>query len=108
MLIAETILAAILATKKVPPKQTTLPVKPVADAPVGAELAHDIKTDLESIAGPGSVDISIDHETLFSVRIAVPDLSSDMCYPIFDRELKLYRLFPDYSFDFYLRPKARP
>lgn len=106
MLIAETILAAILATKKIPPKPITPPAKAPGATIGGKELASNIKTDLETIAGPGSVDVSIDHETLFSVRIAVPDLASEICNPIFDRELKLYRLFPDYSFDFYLRAKA--
>lgn len=106
MLIAETILAAILATKKIPPKPVVPPARAIAAPLGGAELAHNIKTDIESISGPGSVDVSVDHETLFSVRVAVTDFASEICNPIFDRELKLYRLFPDYSFDFYLRPKS--
>jgi len=105
MLIAETILAALLATKKIPPKPPVPAAKPIAAPLGGTELAHNIKTDIESISGPGSVDVSVDHDTLFSVRVAVPDFASDICNPIFDRELKLYRLFPDYSFDFYLRSK---
>lgn len=74
----------------------------------GSDLAQLIKKDIESIAGPGNVDISIDHETLFSVRVAVPGFSAAACAPIYDIELKLYRFFPDLNFDFYLRPKSGP
>jgi copper chaperone CopZ len=69
----------------------------------GPALARAIKTDLESISGTGNVDVSIDHETLFSVRIGVPSFSSDIYTRIYDRELELYRLFGDLNFDFYLR-----
>jgi copper chaperone CopZ len=68
-------------------------------------LARAIKTDLESISGPGTVDVSVDSKTLFNVRIGVASFSSEVYTPIYDRELELYRLFPDLNFDFYLRPK---
>ena len=66
-------------------------------------IATAIKQDLESVAGPGSVDVDRASGKLFSIRIAVPTLSSDFCNPIYDRELKLFRLFPELNFDFYLR-----
>jgi hypothetical protein len=72
----------------------------------GPELARAIKADLESIAGRGTVDVTVDSKTLFNVRIAPPDLNSELYSRIFDRELEFYRVFPDLSFDFYLRPKA--
>ena len=110
MLILELALAALLSTKVTAPQ--TPPVK--AEAPVArpfpvvldeAQLPKVIKREIESISGPGSVDISVDHETLFSVRIAVPSFRSDIYNPIYDRALELYRLYPDLSFDFYLRLK---
>ena len=71
----------------------------------GPALARAIKRDLEAISGPETVDVSIDHETLFSVRIGVPSFRSEIYTPIYDRALELYRLFPDLNFDFYLRLK---
>ena len=113
MLILELALAALLTTKVTAPP--TPPVK--ADAPAvtrpfpvvldEAQLPRVIKRELESISGPGSVDISVDHETLYSVRIAVPSFRSDIYNPIYDRALELYRLYPDLSFDFYLRLKSQ-
>lgn len=104
MFMLELALAAFLSTKGTAAK-TSAP--PPAEALFGAELARTIKSDIESISGPGSVDISIDHETLFSVRVAVPSLSPEICTPIYDRELKLYRYFPELNFEFYLRPKEQ-
>ena len=110
MLILELALAALLSTKVTAPPAT--PVK--ADTPAlrafpvvldESQLPRVIKREIESISGPGSVDISVDHETLFSVRIAVPSFRSDIYNPIYDRALELYRLYPDLSFDFYLRLK---
>lgn len=69
----------------------------------GPELARAIKTDIESISGGGTVDVSIDSGTLFNVRVALPQYSSKLYNQIYDRALKLYKLFPDLSFDFYLR-----
>jgi hypothetical protein len=66
------------------------------------ELARAIKADLESISGRGTVDVSIDSKTLFNVRIAVPDYSSEIYSRLYDREIEFYRDFPDLSFDFYL------
>jgi hypothetical protein len=66
-------------------------------------VAAIIKSDFESIAGPGSVAVDRTDGKLFNIRIAVPTLSSDFCNPIYDHELKLFRLFPDLNFDFYLR-----
>jgi hypothetical protein len=73
------------------------------DAP---ELARAIKADIEAISGRGTVDVSIDSKTLFNVRIAVPDFSSEVYNRLFDRELEFYQAFRDLSFDFYLRPAA--
>jgi hypothetical protein len=71
----------------------------------GPELARALQADLESISGPGTVDVSIDSKTLFSVRIAVPGFSSEIYNQIYDRELEFYRVFRDLNFDFYLRPE---
>ena len=73
----------------------------------GPELAHAIKTDIESISGGGTVDVSIDRETLFNVRIAVPTLNSKLYNAIYDRALEFYKVFPDLSFDFYLWQKLQ-
>jgi hypothetical protein len=72
----------------------------------GPELARAIQTDLESISGRGTVNVSIDSKTLFNVRIAIPGFSSEIYSQIYDRELEFYRVFPDLNFDFYLRPKT--
>ena len=104
MLMLELALAALLTTKETAPKAPAS-ANPPATALYGPELVKTIKSDIESISGPGSVDISIDHETLYSVRVAVPSLSPEICTPIYDRELKLYRYFPELNFDFYLRLK---
>lgn len=69
------------------------------------ELARAIKTDLETISGGGTVDVSIDRETLFNVRIAVPSLNSHLYSRIYDRALEFYKDFPDLSFDFYVMQK---
>lgn len=69
------------------------------------ELARAIKIDLETISGGGTVDVSIDRETLFNVRIAVPSLTSPLYTRIYDRALEFYKDFPDLSFDFYLMQK---
>jgi hypothetical protein len=106
MLILELALVAFLTTKEAAPKP------PVPDPPAlsvvlaGPELAHAIKKDLEAIAGPGTVEVSIDHETLYSVRVAVPSFRADIYNPIYNRALELYKNFPDLSFDFYLRLKS--
>jgi len=68
----------------------------------GPELARAIKREIESISGPGTVDVSVAGETLVTVRISVPGVSNDLYSRIFDRELELYRLFQDLNFDFYL------
>jgi hypothetical protein len=72
----------------------------------GPELARAIQSDIESISGRGTVDVTIDSKTLFNVRIAVPRLSSEIYSKLFDRELEFYRVFPDLNFDFYLRPAS--
>lgn len=69
----------------------------------GAELANAIKSNIESISGRGTVDVSIDSGTLFNVRIAIPSFNSKLYSELYERELELYRVFPDLSFDFYLR-----
>ncbi|HEX4278365.1 MAG TPA: hypothetical protein VHZ74_23585 [Bryobacteraceae bacterium] len=109
MLMLSLVLATFLTTKtpapQVPPPVTDWPVATLLGGP---ELAHAIKTDIEAIAGPGSVDISIDHETLFTVRVAVPGSHRELWTRIYDRELELYRLYPDLNFDFYVRLKPVP
>jgi hypothetical protein len=110
MRLAGTVLAMILATR--PPAS---PPQPAVGAPVQrltgvdaeASISQTIKSDIEAIAGPGSVDVSSTNGRLFNVRIAVPSLSVEFCGPIFDREVRLYRLFPDFNFDFYLRLRSR-
>jgi copper chaperone CopZ len=72
----------------------------------GPELAKAIKTDIESISGRDTVDVSIDNRTLFSVRIAIPGFRSEIYSQVYDRELEFYDAFRDLNFDFYLRPKA--
>ena len=106
MLMLELALAALLTTKETASKPPTPADSPVAVL-FGPELVKTIKSDIESISGPGSVDISIDHETLYSVRVAVSSFSPEICTPIYDRELKLYRYFPELNFDFYLRLKEQ-
>jgi hypothetical protein len=112
MLIAQAILIALLADK--PPVKVPEPMAPAATAQHVAvdwaavdwndpRIVSTIKSDFESIAGPGSVAVDKTDGKLFSIRIAVPTLSSDFCNPIYDHELKLFRLFPDLNFDFYLR-----
>ena len=71
--------------------------------PDQSAVAEAIKADFESVAGPGSVIVDRANGRLFNVRIEVPTLSSEFCNPIYDREIKLYRLFPELNFDFYLR-----
>jgi copper chaperone CopZ len=72
----------------------------------GPELARAIKTDIEAISGRDTVDVSIDSQTLFSVRIAIPGFRSEIYNRVYDRELEFYEAFRDLSFDFYLRPKS--
>ncbi len=69
------------------------------------ELARAIKSDIESISGGGTVDVSVDRDTLFNVRVAVPSLNSHLYAQIYDRALEFYKVFPDLSFDFYLWQK---
>lgn len=103
MLILELAIAAMLTTKGTASKTPDAPPRVVVGS--NAELVGLIKKDIESIAGPGSVEVSVNNETLFSVRIAVPSFRTEVCNPIYDVELKLYRYFPDLNFDFYLRSK---
>jgi hypothetical protein len=108
MLILELALAALLTTKESTPRQPESPpyLQPSSVVLAGPELAHAIKKDIEAIAGPGTVEVSIDHDTLYSVRVAVPSFRADIYKPIYDRAIDLYRRFPDLSFDFYLRPRS--
>jgi hypothetical protein len=71
------------------------------------ELTRAIKTDLESISGPDTVEITIDSKSLLNVSVAIPGFSSQIYSEIFARELEFYRAFPDLNFDFYIRaPEA--
>lgn len=107
MLILELALAAILTTKDAAPEPPPPVVPQVTVILGGDELARAIKQDLERIAGPGSVEVSIDHETLFSVRIAVSSLGPAIYTRIYDRAVDLYRHYPDLNFDFYLRSRTQ-
>jgi hypothetical protein len=109
IVIFELALAAMLTTRATAPEPPSpVTTKPVAVVFGGADLARAIKTDIESISGPGSVEVSIDHETLFSVRVAVPGLRPGIYTQIYDRELDFYRRYPDLNFDFYLHAKPAP
>jgi len=108
MVILGLALAAFLTTTTTSKEEAPKPPVPVATPLTitgGPALAKVIKSDIEAIAGPGSVDISIDHETLFSVRVAVPGLRTEIYTRIYDRVVDLYRQYPDLNFDFYLRPR---
>jgi hypothetical protein len=105
-LILELALTVFLTTRGTTEKAPS-PTEPPPKVLIGGpELARAIKTDIEAIAGPGSVDVSIDHETLYTVRVAVPGYRKELYDPIYSHALKLYRDFPELSFDFYLRPKT--
>jgi hypothetical protein len=101
MLILEAALAAILAIRGAPVKAPSATAQTAIAAFSGPKLARAIKTDLESISGTGTVTVSIDSETLFSVRIAIAGFSSKMSTQIYERERELQQLFPDLNFDFY-------
>jgi hypothetical protein len=107
MLILKVALAAILTTRGTV-SRTEIPAAPPAPVVFGAGLAKTIKAEIERISGPGSVDVTIDNETLFNVRIAVPEFREEFYTPIYDLELKLYRIFPELNFDFYLRLAPAP
>lgn len=111
MLMLSVALAAFLTTTTTTKEEAPRPPVPAAAAPLtvegGPALAKAIKSDIETISGPGSVDVSIDHETLFSVRVAVPGFRMELWTRIYDHVVELYRQHPDLNFDFYLRPKAR-
>jgi hypothetical protein len=108
MLLAGTALAIILVTKPPVSAPQSAVAPPAQDlAATEMSIAETIKSDIEAIAGPGSVDVSSSNGRLFNVRVAVPTLSVDFCGPIFEREVRLYRLFPDFNFDFYLRLRVR-
>ena len=101
MLILEAALAAILAIHGVPAKLQSATAQNAITAFSGPRLARAIKTDLESISGPGTVNVNIDGETRFSARIAIPVFNLQVCTQIYDREMELRQLFPDLNFDFY-------
>ncbi|HWE48170.1 MAG TPA: hypothetical protein VG273_00170 [Bryobacteraceae bacterium] len=120
MLIALAILFALFADNPPARRPEIVPPVAVVRVPVPRETALNgtsgetvdandprvaaaIKSDFESLAGPGSVEVDRADGNLFNIRIAVPTLSSEFCNPIYDHELKLFRLFPDLNFDFYLR-----
>jgi hypothetical protein len=100
------LVAALTVLLAIP--ETTTPVKKAAPPPQpavvtfnGSELARTIKTDLESISGRGTVTVSLDPGTHYTVRIAIPGFSSKVCSQIYDREQALRQLFPDLNIDFY-------
>ena len=104
MLMLELALVALLTTKETASKPPA-PANPPLATLFGPELVGAIKSDIESISGRGTVDVSIDSKTLFNVRIAIPGFSSEIYSRVYDRELEFYQAFPDLSFDFYLRPR---
>jgi hypothetical protein len=101
MLILKAALAAFLAV----PGTTVKAPQPKAPIGItsfrGAELARAIKTDLESISGRGTVEVSVDSQTAFSARIAIPGFNPKICIQIYHRERELQQLFPDLDFNFY-------
>jgi hypothetical protein len=101
MLLIKTALIAILAIRGTTVKKPAPTGPPAIAALNGPELARALKTDLESIAGAGTVTVSIDSEKRFSVRIAISGFSAKICTQIYRRELDLYQLFPSVNFDFY-------
>lgn len=103
MFIVDVILLVALATRPPMTKQALPKAIPEAKTVITeAQIAEAIRTDFEALAGPGSVEISTDNGKLLSIRIAVPTLSLEFCAPIYEREIKLYRIFPDLNFDFYV------
>ncbi len=106
MLIAVILIAAFTTFATRPP--VTKPPAQIKNDPhelvmPDAKIADAIRHDFESITGPGSVDVSTDNGRLLSIHILVPTLNSEFCNPIYDHEIKLFRLFPDLNFDFYVR-----
>jgi len=101
MLILQAALAALLAIHGAPVQLQSATAQTVITAFSGPRLARAIKTDLESISGPGTVNVSIDSETRFNARIAIPVFNLRVCTQIYDREMELRQLFPDLNFDFY-------
>jgi hypothetical protein len=98
------LIAALAAFLAVPPATVKAPppkAQPAIAALRGSELARAIKEDLESIAGPGAVEVSIDNPTSFSARIALRGFNPKICTQIYHREMELHQLFPDLNFDFY-------
>jgi hypothetical protein len=100
------LIAALTVLLAVPPATVQAPppapkASPAIAALSGHELAAAIKKDLESISGTGTVTVSIDSDTHFGVRIAIPGFNSKVCTQIYGRELSLRQLFPDLNFDFY-------
>jgi len=101
MLILEAALTAILALHGATVKAPSRRIQPVILALNDSELARAIKSNLESISGTGTVDVSSDNGTRFSARIAISGFNSTLSSQIHDRELGLHQLFPDIDFDFY-------
>jgi hypothetical protein len=106
MLILDAALAALLAMQGVAPHGAHAKAPPMAAQAVitafgGPALVHTIKTDLESIAGAGTVNVTMDSKTSFSARIAIPGFNPKICKQIYDREMELRQLYPDLNFDFY-------
>jgi hypothetical protein len=100
MLILKAALAVILA---MPGETATAPTRTAqpAIAPFNSrELARTIKSDLESIAGTGTVNVTVDGGTRFVATIALRGFNSRTCNQIYAREWELSQLFPDLSFDF--------
>jgi hypothetical protein len=101
MLIIVAALAVLLAVPGATEKGPSPAAPPSIVTLSGPELARAIKKDLESISGTGTVTVTIDHDRLFNVRIAIPGLSSKISAQIYNRELELHQLFPDLNFDFH-------
>jgi copper chaperone CopZ len=100
ILVLKTALAALIATSVIADQAQEPIVRPPAIALKIPEIKRVIKNDLESIAGQGAVDVSVDNNRRIRVRIAVATFNERICDPIYERERELARLFPDLDFDF--------
>ena len=101
MLILNAALAALLAIHANPVRVPSMAAQSAIVGLSGPALARSIKTDLESIAGTGTVAVSIENRTHFSARVTLQSFSSKVCTQIYDRELELHQLYPDLTFDFF-------
>ena len=101
MLIPRAALAVVLAMGGASVTAQSQTGRPAIADFSGPDLARAIKTDFESITGTGTVNVSSDSLSHFSVRIAMPGFDAKVCAQVYQRESALHQLFPSLSFDFY-------